>query len=315
MPCGAPWARRGWFTEASTWIERTLAERGRRTIGPVEQRSNWCISSILRAPTQSGDVYFKATAASPLFVDEGTVTRELADLHPASIPRVIAVDSARRWMLTEDFGPLVGWGASLETRLHVLGDYARLQVETTSRIDELLALGLFDRRPRWLAAQLETLLDEPDSLGLDTPELETLAARMPQYVDACDRLAAGPVPSALVHGDLHLANVAGTSAPYVYFDWTDAAVAHPFLDPLAIHFEKNPELRRRLRDAYLAGWREFAEESVLAETWSHAAPLTSLNQAISYRSIFSSVEPGSAAELAGALPQWLRRALAVDEAK
>jgi hypothetical protein len=49
-PLRAPWARRGWFAEASAWIESTLAERGRPTLGPVEQLSNWCISSILRVP-------------------------------------------------------------------------------------------------------------------------------------------------------------------------------------------------------------------------------------------------------------------------
>lgn len=309
-PLRAPWARRGWFAEAGAWIESALAERGRAALGPVEQVSTWSISTILRAPTAEGDVYFKATAASPLFVDEGAVTRGLAALYPASIPRILALDGARRWMLLEDFGPLVGWGASVETRVAVLADYAQLQLDTASRIDELLELGVLDRRPAWLASRLRSLLDAPDELGLAEAELEALAARLPAFVEACERLAGGPVPNALVHGDLHLANVAGTSAPFVYFDWTDAAVAHPFLDPLAIHFEKDDAIRRTLRDAYLAAWRAFAPGDVLAELWTLAAPLACLNQAVSYRSILASVEPGSAAELAGALPDWLRRALA-----
>jgi hypothetical protein len=308
-----PWARRGWFAEASSWIERALAKRGRAALGPVEQLSNWCISSILRVSTDEGDVFFKATARSPLFVDEGVVTRGLAELFPTRIPRVIAVDPERSWMLLEDFGPVVGWGASADVREAVLTDYVGLQIETAIHVDELLALGVFDRRQAWLAAQLETLRDEPDALGLDDAELERLAARLPQYLDACERLAAGPIPSTLVHGDLHLANVAGTSAPYVYFDWTDAAIAHPFLDPLAIHSEKDPVISRDLRDAYLSGWRDYADESVLTELWSLAVPLTFLNQAISYRSILANVEPGSAAELAPALPEWLRRALAAGE--
>jgi hypothetical protein len=311
-PLRPPWARRGWFVEAAAWIESTLAELGRAVLGPPAQLSNWCISSILRVPTEQGDVFFKATARSPLFVDEGAVTRGLAELFPASTPRVLAFDSQRRWMLTEDFGPLVGWGATLEMRVAVLEDHARLQVEAVDHVDELFGLGLFDRRPAWLAAQLESLLDEPDALGLEASELKTLGARIPAFVDACGRLAAGPIPDTLVHGDLHLANVAGTSAPFVFFDWTDPSVAHPFFDPLAIHFEKDAVTQRTLRDAYLTGWRAYASDDELIELWELCLPLTALNHAISYRSILANVEPGSAEELVPALPEWLRRALEAD---
>ena len=69
------WARRGWFSEAALWIEETLAARGRDITAPIEQISSWCISSILRADTEAGRVFFKATAPSPLFVDEGTVLK------------------------------------------------------------------------------------------------------------------------------------------------------------------------------------------------------------------------------------------------
>ena len=43
------WMRRGFFAEASAWIDDALASQGRERVGPVEQISNWCISSILRA--------------------------------------------------------------------------------------------------------------------------------------------------------------------------------------------------------------------------------------------------------------------------
>ena len=311
-PHRPPWARSGWFVEAANWIESTLADLERPATGRAEQLSNWCISSILRIPTAQGNVYFKATARSPLFVDEGAVTRGLGKLFPARIPRVLAFDSPRCWMLTEDFGPPVGWGATLETRVAVLEDHARLQVEAVTHVDSLFALGLFDRRPAWLAAQLDSLLDEPDALGLTGSELEALDGRIPEFVDACGRLAAGSIPDTLVHGDLHLANVAGTSAPFLFFDWTDPSVAHPFFDPLAIHFEQDAATRQILRDAYLAGWRSYSSDDALIELWELCLPLTALNHAISYRSILANVEPGSAEELAPALPDWLRRALATE---
>ena len=306
------WARRGWFFEAALWIEETLAARGRDTTAPIEQISSWCISSILRAETDAGRVFFKATAPSPLFVDEGTVTHGLAAMFPGRVPMPIAIDPDRRWMLLDDFGPVVGWKADVETRVDVLSTFARMQLGTTSRQDELLELGAFDRRPAWLASQIRSLLDAPD-LGLEDDERERLSALGPRFAEMCERLAAGAVPDALVHGDLHLSNVAGNSDGYVFFDWTDACLTHPFLDMLVILFEEDAELRPPLRDAYLGVWAEVAPEDELLELWALAEPLASLNQAVSYRSIIANVERGAVPEFDAMVPFFLRKALASSE--
>jgi len=306
------WARRGWFSEAALWIEETLAARGRDTTAPIEQISSWCISSILRAGTDAGRVFFKATAPSPLFVDEGTVTRGLAAMFPGRVPMPIAIDPRRRWMLLDDFGPVVGWKADLETRVDVLSTFARMQLETTTRQDELLELGAFDRRPAWLASQIRSLLDAPD-LGLEDDERERLSALGPRFAEMCERLAAGGVPDALVHGDLHLSNVAGNGGGYVFFDWTDACLTHPFLDMLVVLFEEDAELRPSLRDAYLGVWAGIAPEDELLELWALAEPLASLNQAVSYRSIIANVERGTVPEFDAMVPFFLRKALASGE--
>ena len=278
-----PWAHRGWFAEAADWIESTLVGLGRRPSGPVEQISHWCISSILRTSTADGDVYFKATARSPLFGDEGAVTDRLAGLFPENVPRPLAIDRERRWMLLDDFGPLVGWKAALETRVEVLSLFGQMQLETAGMEDDL---------------------------GLEDAEIAQLDALVPMLVESCARLAAGPVPDTLVHGDLHLGNVAGGDGRFVFFDWTDACVTHPFLDMLVILFEEDVAARQALRDAYLSVWAAFAPRDDLLELWRVAEPLASLNQAVSYRSILESVERGTGEELGSMLPYWLRKALA-----
>jgi Phosphotransferase enzyme family len=304
------WARRGWFAEATAWIEDTVAARGRTLTAPVEQMSGWCISSILRAETEEGRVYFKATAPSPLFADEGTVTRGLATMFPGRVPLPVAVDPDRRWMLLDDFGPVVGWKADLETRAAVLSTFARMQLESTSRQSELLDLGAIERRPAWLASQIGSLLRSPEALGLEDDERDRLSALEPRFVEMCERLADGAVPDSLVHGDLHLSNVAGDRDGYVFFDWTDACLTHPFLDLLVVLFEEDTELRRSLRDAYLGVWAEVAPEDELLELWTVAEPLASLNQAVSYHSIIANVERGTATEFEPMTAVWLRKALA-----
>jgi hypothetical protein len=311
-PNRSAWARVGWFGEAEAWIDAELGKLGRHRTGPIEQLSSWCISSILRAPTKDGDVYFKATVRTPLFVDEGAVTRELAELFPGSVPRPLAIDSERRWMLLDDFGKVVGWSAPLETTIEVLTAFGRLQIEAADHADKLIAVGAVDRRPGWLAPQIASLLEIPDVLGLDEEELGRLEALVPAFASACERLAAGPVPDTLVHGDLHMANVARNGGRYVFFDWTDACVTHPFLDLIVLLFEDDPEVRRALRDAYLEVWAGYAAEDELLALWALAEPLIGMNQAVSYRAILESVEPGTADELAPMLPFYLRKAIAAE---
>jgi aminoglycoside phosphotransferase (APT) family kinase protein len=177
--------------------------------------------------------------------------------------------------------------------------------------DDLLASGLFDRSPAWLAHAIRDLLaDRDDLLGLEPNERERLAACLPELLERCELLAEGPLPVALVHGDLHLANVARGRDGYVFFDWTDACVAHPLMDLLLVIFEEDEALREALRDVYLAAWIETASPDELLELWHLAQPLAALNQAISYLSIVDSVEPGTGGELTPMLPWWLRKALA-----
>jgi len=241
------------------------------------------------------------------------VTQGLATILPGRVPAPIAVEPERRWMLLDDFGPVVGWKADRETKRAVLSTYAQMQLETTSRQDDLLAFGALDRRSEWLASEIGSLLRLPDALGLEDDERDRLSALEPRFVEMCEGLAAGAVPDALVHGDLHLSNVAGDRNGYVFFDWTDACLAHPFLDLLVVLHEDDAGLRRSLTDAYLAVWAEVAPEDELLELWALAEPLASLNQVISYRSIAMNVEREAAPDFASMIPYWLRKALASGE--
>src|SRR5262245_55607344 len=89
---GPPWTAPGWLETAEHWLRSRMDTPGRPLTGPVRQVHAWELSSVLRAPTTRGDVYFKATADSPLFVNEGVVTRALAERFPGRVPLPLAVD-------------------------------------------------------------------------------------------------------------------------------------------------------------------------------------------------------------------------------
>ena len=323
---GQPWAARGWFGEAERWLRATMERLGRPVTGTVRQARVWRLSCVLRAPTGGGEVWFKANTTSPLFVNEGVVMGALAGLFPGQVPAPLAVEPERGWMVLADLGEEVGWEAPLEVVAEVARTYARMQVKATGHVGRLLDAGCGDRRLERLAAQARAWLAAVEATadlpGIDaatwlSPDEEAgLRAAVPRLQARCAELAGHAVPPSIVHGDLHLSNVARGPGGYLFFDWTDACVAHPFLDLATIRRGTaftdavcEDELRERLREAYLPEWASFEPPGRLARAWELAAPLGALHQAVSYRSL--ATQPPMDPHMAQSTAFWLRRVLAL----
>jgi hypothetical protein len=310
-PLRAAWQRPGWFRQAESWIHQQLQHLGQPATGPVEQVKLWFLSCILRVPTTQGMVYFKATNGSPLMVNEALLTQRLAQLFPAVMPQPLALDAARDWVLLADFGPEVGWDAAVETREAALVAFAQLQIASAPQVDELLAHGCIDRRLPKLAEQIAPLLTDPALMAMiDVAQQQELLAVAPRLAALCQQMAQYKVPATLVHGDLHMSNVARRGEQFVFFDWSDACIAHPFLDMIAILHEKDIALQTRLRDAYLATWTQYEPMERLLELWQMAYPLCALHQAVSYRYIAHHSEHGCTGPMMGwAMPFWFGKML------
>jgi Phosphotransferase enzyme family len=324
-----PWADPGWPARAGAWLAAEMERLGRHITGPLEEVQAWELACVLRAPTSAGDVYLKANAPSPAFVNEGVVMVTLARLFGDLVPAPLAVEAERGWLVLDDFGEELGWDVPVEVVEDVARTFARLQVEATAHVGPLLGAGVHDRRLDRLAAEAAAWLPALEATGrlpgidratwLSEDELAALAAAAPRLRAACAELDGLGVPPSLVHGDLHLANVARGPRGYLFFDWTDACVAHPFLDLPTMRRgsafaedddEDEAELRERLRAAYLPEWASFGPPARLARAWDLAAPLGALHQAISYRSMVAGLRPPVDPHLAQSTAWWLRRVLA-----
>ena len=222
--------------------------------GTIAQDRAWALSCVLRAPTDRGTVYFKATADLPLFVNEARLTRCLGDILPGATPAVIASDDARGWMLTADFGQALGGDAPPEEMVAALGAWARAQRTTSTQTHALLAAGCYDRRLDGLAQRIDDLARDPATLEhLPSGASDSLLRATTQVASVCARLAEIGIPDCLVHGDLHMGNIAGGEGRYVFFDWTDACVSHPFMDGLLPYRLGDATVKGRARDAIRVG--------------------------------------------------------------
>ena len=309
-PLRSPWARPGWYAEAVAWIEAQLAHLGTPLEAPVEQVRTWSLSCVLRAPTRTGDRYFKVAARLPLFTDEPRVMVGLAALFPDDVPAPLAWDPGRRWMLLADLGRSLRAQSTIAAREAMLRHFGRLQLAAAAHVDHLLMIGCLDRRLARLAGQIDPLLDDTALLGdLTDAEVAQLRALAPRLKAMCQELADYHVPATLVHGDLNLGNVALHAEQYVFFDWTDACVSHPFFDLLTVIWEDDPEVQARLLASYLQLWTVYEPMERLREAWTLAEPLCSLHQAVSYQAILRHTEAAAWHEHAGMIADAARRVL------
>lgn len=305
-----PWMRPGWYAEAASWIEAQLVERGQALTKPIELVRSWSLSCVLKATTAVGVYYFKTVADLPLFVNETVMVNTLSRLYPRHVPRPFVSDEGRDWMLLPELKEMVGWQAELTRRQSFLADFGRLQITAAADVDTLLVAGCLDRRLARLPGWNEMLLtNEMVLTTVDENERAQLTALIPQLQLLCAKLADYGLPETLVHGDLHGDNVAVVAGGFVYFDWTDVCISHPFFDMLNIFLEEDTAVRSQLRDAYLAQWTDFAPMDRLLEAWSVAQVLGAAHHAISYWQILAHIEPRDQYQLDWALPSWLRRIL------
>lgn len=318
------WQDPAWLAEVHDWIGTQLGQLGRRVTGPIEQPHVRFWATALRIDTDTGPVWFKATGPGIRY--EIGLEAALARLAPSSVLRPLAVDVDRGWSLMPDAGTSLWTVMDRDPGLRhwerALPEYAELQRSTADHVDELFAVGVPDHRPDAMPALLSAMLDDTDTVRVGAPgglffdaydALRALERR--DFAKWCTRLAGYGVPPTLQHDDLHEGNVFVRDGGYVFFDWGDSCVAHPFSSLMVVLRQcvrrydlpaDDPALCR-LQDAYLEAWTAEHDRDALHEACELAMRITPLCRAYAWRRALVGVEPEVSA--IHALTTWLSRLL------
>ena len=317
------WAQPEWLAGARSWVEEQIGTGA--ITDEIEQVHLVPWSTVLRIPTSEGDLFFKAASMSGTF--EPALTMLLAKHWPDRIAEPVAVDLDRGWMLTRNAGTRLREQIHSAADLHrweaVLSAYAELQIEVAPRARELLALGVPDRRLARIPALLAELLDDGEALMLDLPdgltsqELDRMREEMPRIAAMCVELAASGIPETLQHDDLSDGNMFVRNGQYVFFDWGDSCVTHPFhtlvvtLRSIAMRLDVEPGGREmlNLRDVYLEPFGIFAPTAELRETFELAYAVGTIGRALAWHDYVKVVDPRFRSEIAPAVPYGLQRFL------
>jgi hypothetical protein len=222
------WTDPVWRAEADEWIHAQLARLGSRAAGPIDQHHVYPWSTVMRVPTGTGDVFFKANI--PALRYEAALVEVLAERRPDCIPPLLAVDLERGWMLMADAGTslreLIARERELTRWLEILPLYAGVQIDLVDEADRLVALGVPDLRLARLPAMYEQLLG--DLAALPTDDRRRLDESLPLVGELCRELAAYGVAETIQHDDFHDGQVYVSDGRYLLLDWGDSCVSHPF---------------------------------------------------------------------------------------
>jgi hypothetical protein len=267
------WTEPRWLAEARAWIDA----QGVELTGPVEQPHVRPWSTALRLSTTEGVLWFKAN--HPSLVHEARVVAIISRRRPDLVPELVAADLERGWMLMRDGGErlreVIERERDLARWLDLLPLYAELQIDLAGAADEFAAAGAPDRR-------LDVLPETSGALALSAEQ--SLRVR-----DWCERLAAYGIPETIQHDDFHDGQIFVRDGRYLFFDWGDACVSHPFftlsvtlegvlrwgLDDIEDSVDIAP-----FRDAYLEPFERYAPRDALVAATSIAYRLGWISRAL-----------------------------------
>jgi hypothetical protein len=291
------WQDPSWLAEAHAWIESALARLGLRRTGGIEQPHIYPWSTVMRVPTQAGDVWFKANDDS--LRHEAGLLELLSSRRPDCVPAPLASDPGRGWILMADAGEQLRQLLPVERDLDRWKDVLRLcaevQLGLDDAVDTMLALGVPDLRLATLPDRYERFVAEIDA----EPRFRRAAGQVAELSEA---LAGYGIHETIQHDDLHDGNVFVRNGEYLVFDWGDSCVSHPFhslvvtLRATAWRFELPPGDARleRIRDAYLEPFGSFGSRAELLDAFAIAYRLGTIARSLSwYRAVqaFPEIEP------------------------
>ena len=315
-----PWSRQEWFEEAAAWIQEQLSYLHYTITSDIKQVHASPTSCVLSVATTSGDIYFKACA--PLFKYELLLTQMISQLLPTYTIRVLNMDNERSWLLMEDAG-LSLRKLTLEKRdlkhwQDALSLFAHFQIESIPYTAQLKATGCPDRTLTRIPDLFDTLLTDTSTLlvdqenGVPGNEMAQLHAFKPQLITLCDELASYNIPETLHHDDLTANNIALNERGYIFFDWAESAISHPFcslfisLRVAKYIFEFSEDELTSIRDSYLSQWVVYQPMERLQRAFELAQRLAILNRCFTWHYVITNIEEYAKAEFRDVTPYWLR---------
>lgn len=290
----ALWEVRGWYNNTEKWIRDNL----QKTILNIEQiKGAWSWSSILKINTIEETLYFKADYKKlPHEVD---TIRELNKLYKYNFPSVVISDYSNNWMVMKDFGDLYLEKLDFNHYVKAVKKYAEIQIKSVGEIERFKKINCRYISLNLFTLYLEQLVDDKILLigpyKLTNYDLEQFKKAIPCVIELCKKLDLGRIPYTINNEDFRDQNVVLYENDFIYFDWSNTTITHPFFSFTyflnRINIKKNhigkemfkgsvEKVLLKLTEEYLKMWVNFDEYESILQIFKEINSLYNLYQAI-----------------------------------
>lgn len=273
-----PFARLGWFEEASLWCKSAAAAFGLVWDGAFEQFTATDSFSLIRFATKPQALWFKAVGES--FATDFRVSKLLAHRIPSCVPRIVAArEDWRAWLAEECSGTTLDAGWDFGLWQNAASTLARLQIESTAFIPELLQAQAHPLHQtlsnaaveRFHSSAKEILSAQSVQGSIADGDLAEIDCAVRQSLEAVSKSG---IPDALGHLDLNSGNVVVSQDRCAYLDWAEATAGFPFLsfDYLLQSFRRvfgaaSPQ-EQDFVEMYLSAWETVAPSHAVRDAWA-----------------------------------------------
>ncbi|MEI5906483.1 phosphotransferase [Bacillus spongiae] len=258
--------------EAERWIKREVENVKAIPTATMEEIKATDLTVIQKISTNKGTFYYKDSGTIAKF--EGKLAHHLHSFYSDKSVEVTAFHPAKPWLLMKELqGQPLREVKDKKVWKQALQEYAELQVNETKHVEQLIQLGVPDRRLPILKREIQSNLNEMCQTGLSHEKTVTIMNIQEELLEMCDKIE-GIVPCSLDHGDLHSGNIQLVEGKPIFFDWGDAAVTHPFfstrvfwnvLHEWAQYDSEWLTIINEFRPSYLEPWTKFAPMKELEE--------------------------------------------------
>ncbi len=270
-----PWQQPGWRGEVLAWLESLLGER----VQDLSWVSNSDLAAVLCVQTASGKDYLKTDDGR-----EARATAQLAAQLPGDVPKVLAADLKRGWLLTRDAGSRLLESGQPNHWLSAVRKLASMHREV--RLTGVPTHRFADLPEQWNA------LISPAGLGhwdLSEQDQTHILGLLPRVLRLHRETTALLLPEVACHGDVHANNALVQGDSVRLFDFSEAGLAHPFTDigwflAFAMHPGREVAARRSHPDLGERLWSAYRAASGIRTdlTWRDAALLALFCRAVVY---------------------------------
>ena len=288
----APWQLPSWLPTISEWIQTHFPEP--QHLSQIRTSPNCAVLRIRRGER----TYFLKSQPEVLAYESGLLT--VLNRHvPGACPRILPIAPDANTHITEGIaGPAMNTVGDAQLWQATLGNVAKLQIECSHFLEELVAAGVPRHCMTEVATRIEDFLHDCVILQNGLPnqlrreEIRQLFDILPEVARDFDALGRCDLPETLIHDDLNQSNVFNTAAGgTVLIDWALSRITHPFFILASAIFVPYSNLSAKsgiyedLCAAYLEPWSDFERCDRLRMALHAASRLFWIDSTIAVRSL------------------------------